>query len=161
MKTLKKKANHLIQTICPTFGDGVRGLWFVVQPCNTRSFAWDDESTNDGKARRANAWALADFIHVLDQGEFWLQPHERRRAMHAGSLFLLTLQYLAAEAKTNGYTCWFIRPKHHYFEHMKDSKHKVVSPHLEGMNLVHLIHYVVVIEHLAKQKLFGVWCFEP
>jgi hypothetical protein len=87
-----------------------------------RSYAWDCATTPEGKARRANAWALADFVHVLDHADFWLKPHERRRAMHAGSMFLLTLQYLASEAKRSNYTCWFIRPKHHYFEHLKDYK---------------------------------------
>ena len=74
------------------------------------------------KVRVTNSWALAEFVHVLSGADFWLTARERQHCMHVGSLYLRTYQFLAADAQRNSQQLWYIRPKHHYFEHIKDER---------------------------------------
>jgi hypothetical protein len=59
-------------------------------------------------------------MNILDKASFWLNDQEAAACMAAGTTFLETWQFLAQQAINDNETRWKIRPKHHYFEHMKD-----------------------------------------
>lgn len=89
----------------------------------SRSERLDKAATPISAARRQNACALAEFMNTLDKAGFWLNDQEAASAIAAGTKWLETWHFLAQQAVRDNEHRWKIRPKHHYFEHMKDDMH--------------------------------------
>ena len=62
-------------------------------------------------------WSLAEYLWVCGISGLEFDDQQRRRAMHAGRIYLLTLQSLNVIAKEEGLWLWRVRPKNHYFCH--------------------------------------------
>ena len=88
-----------------------------------RSAMLDRSNTRCAEARRINSRSLADFMGTLDKASFWLTDSEAESCIAHGTRFLETWQFLSHDAARNQEHRWHIRPKHHYYEHLKDDMH--------------------------------------
>lgn len=101
----------------PCLSAGVRAMhakhifMFLAHKCQTLT------NSPHKRLRALMMWALADYIHTIDHAGFWMHRHERDRAHHSGSLFLMCYQKLAEQAGDDGKPNWKIVPKFHYFQH--------------------------------------------
>eukprot|EP00969_Alexandrium_andersonii_P345861 15288240-Alexandrium_andersonii.AAC.1 len=73
------------------------------------------------KVRAVCCWAHWVFARILDSADFYLTDSEIAAAEYAGETMLLAWQWLADNASSEGKRLWFIRPKHHMFEHICNS----------------------------------------
>ena len=69
------------------------------------------------RLRTINAWGVADYLHVNDEGRRWLTDEETRRAYYALNAHNLSYQKLAVLAKRANQMLWKERPKRHYMDH--------------------------------------------
>jgi len=85
---------------------------FTAKVCTSGGFA---------KLTAVHCWALADFMWVLKDADIELDEYQHKRALHAGRVYLVSLQALCGFAKSNGLFLWRCRPKGHYFDHLLHS----------------------------------------
>ena len=76
--------------------------------------------TEHDKVLATAAWALADFLHVLDHSDFIMGDADASAAYTSGNHFATLYQYLSAEAEHQGRCLFHMRPKVHYFCHLVD-----------------------------------------
>ena len=82
--------------------------------------------------RRLHAHALAEWQSCLSIAGVWLTPAEQRRAYDLGRMYLLAHArlaklHLATDPAQFPAALWFVRPKHHSFDHMAWSAQTCVS----------------------------------
>jgi hypothetical protein len=73
--------------------------------------------------RQAHAWLLAEWVAILTRAGIWLTADEKRRAGEVGRLYLLAHAYLAKQhlattPRKLPAALFFVRPKHHCFDHI-------------------------------------------
>jgi len=88
-------------------------LFFIAHKCEQvcKNSAYE-------KLIATHMWAAAEFKFVTKHSGLELLPTERARALHAGRVYLLTLQSLNKIAKDRGLFLWRTRPKNHAFDHI-------------------------------------------
>ena len=90
--------------------------------------------------RRLHAWALAEWVMLLSNADMWLTSEERRRAYELGRIYLLAharlaKRHLAVDAQQRPAALFFVRPKHHCFDHMASPPLPKTTPmqaHISG-----------------------------
>lgn len=65
-----------------------------------------------------SAWAIAEFLWLLDSAGMFLDASQASRAKQAGELFLSTYVWLASHAVSKGWLQWKVRPKMHSLHHI-------------------------------------------
>jgi hypothetical protein len=81
--------------------------------CNV-AYAEDDES----ELLTTSAWALTQFISILDHASYILTAEEAKEAQECVQLYLLSWQKLASDKQRVLAMRYKIRPKHHYLQHI-------------------------------------------
>ena len=66
-----------------------------------------------------HCWALADYLWICKHSDSRIEftEQEQKRALHAGRVYLVSLQALSGIARRFGMFLWRTRPKNHYFDH--------------------------------------------
>jgi hypothetical protein len=79
----------------------------------------------------AHCWGLADYLFVCKRAGVELNSREQKRALHAGRVYLLTLQALCGIALKNKLFLWRCRPKNHQFDHaLETMKTSALNPNI-------------------------------
>ena len=76
------------------------------------------QSTSFQQLIATHCWALADYLWTCQTAGMTMTAYEKHRALHAGHVYLVTLQALNVYSRTAGLFLFRTRPKNHYFHHI-------------------------------------------
>lgn len=79
--------------------------------------------TDRDPIRRLHAWSLAEWVMLLSEADVWLTSQQQQRAYEVGRIYLLAHArlaqlHLAVDPLEQPAGLFFVRPKHHTFDHM-------------------------------------------